>query len=89
MGANMRGVWRMMDPWRVLSMCQGKLPMTGAEARLASKNHRRRGKGDIDVYKCKVCGTWHLGGTTVTRRDRLETRRRKQWTDDAEEEGPE
>lgn len=63
--------------------------MTGAEAVAAAKNHRRRGKGEIDVYKCQVCHQWHLGGTTVTRRDRIDARRRKEWIDDYEDDDDE
>lgn len=45
--------------------------MTGAEARKARRSHKMRHKGIIDVYKCGVCGCWHLGSQRLVRLDRI------------------
>lgn len=43
--------------------CRRKIPYTSQrEARLAlKKSQRRRGAPELEVYRCPVCGWYHLG----------------------------
>ena len=59
------------DAFQVAAQCAGKLKMTGVEARKARRSHKMRHKGIIDVYKCGVCGCWHLGSQRLVRLDRI------------------
>ena len=53
------------------AMCDGKPKMTREDAKKAEKNHKRRGKGVIAAFRCHICGSWHMGGQTNMRKQRL------------------
>lgn len=56
---------------RIAAECKGKHRMTGSEAATAAKNYKRRKNGEVNVYKCGVCGGWHIGGIKSARIDRI------------------
>lgn len=53
------------------AMCDGKPKMTRGEASKSERNHKRRGKGHVAAFRCKICGFYHMGGQLEMRKQRL------------------
>lgn len=48
--------------------CEGKQPLTRAEAKHAIPRLRRKWGALVKSYKCRHCGKWHIGNPANHRR---------------------
>jgi hypothetical protein len=44
-----------------LNACVGKQPLDLVTAKRIAKSGRRRSDVALDFYRCKTCGSWHIG----------------------------
>jgi len=51
------------DPESPHAICaaSGKARLTRGEAKSTAKRHSRQARANIQAFKCRACGGWHVG----------------------------